>query len=184
MKLLMVLALLSTPTFAKCIQLKKNSPKITWTSFKTLAKVGVSGTFKDVTFSGSNKANSIKEVISNSNFKINTASVFSKNAGRDKKISKFFFSTMKGGHSIQGTVSKVTKKKIFVDFIINETTRTIPLNYSIEKNSLSANGAIDVFDFSMNKELAALNKACSALHEGKTWSDVSIKLTANFESCN
>ena len=183
MKLLLLMSLLSTPIFADCIQLQKNSAKITWTSYKTLAKIGVSGTFKDVSFSKVNKGKTVKDVISKSSFSINTSSVFTKNPGRDNKISKFFFSTMTGGQKIQGKVSKVTQKYIFVDFTINSKTKTIPLPYSIKNNSLNAKGIIDIFDFSMNKELAALNKACFAKHEGKTWNDVEVQVTANFKTC-
>lgn len=36
----------------------------------------------------------------------------------------------------------------------------------------------------MSKELAALNEACKALHEDKTWADVDLKLDAKFDvSC-
>lgn len=180
---LFLLALASAPSFAKCFELKKNSPKIEWTSYKTPAKIGVSGTFKNITFTKVSSASSIKKVIEGAAFTIDTSSVFSKNPGRDKKISNFFFSTMTGGHKIEGTVSKVTKKFITVDFTFNGVTKSVPLKYEIEDKELEAEGHIDLFDFSMNKQLTAINKACFEKHEGKTWSDVEIEIEAKFKKC-
>ena len=66
---------------------------------------------------------------------------------------------------------------------MNGKTLDIPLSYEYKNRKLSAKGVIDVFDFAMSDELAALNKACFALHEGKTWSDVAIGIDAEFTSC-
>jgi polyisoprenoid-binding protein YceI len=180
---IILLSLISAPTFAKCFKLKKNSAKIEWTSYKTPAKAGVSGTFKKVNFTKIAEGPTIKDVIKSASFEVNTSSVFSKDPGRDKKIANFFFSTMAGGHKIVGVVKKVKKKSILVDFTLNGVTKTVPLKYEIDDNELEAEGVIDVFDFSMHKQLAALNKACFAKHEGKTWSDVAIEIEADFTSC-
>ena len=66
---------------------------------------------------------------------------------------------------------------------LNGQTKEVPLTYTFEGNKLEAQGAIDVFDFVLNDQLAEINKACYALHEGKTWNDVGIALSAQFSSC-
>jgi hypothetical protein len=46
----------------------------------------------------------------------------------------------------------------------------------------SATGVIDILDFSAGDALSSINKACSDLHEGKTWSDVTIGFTTKIEA--
>lgn len=156
--------------------------KVKWTAFKTPAKAGVSGIFKKLGMSKRGIGKSLKGVLTGATYKIDTESVFSKNPGRDVKIAKFFFSTLEGGAQISGEILGMypKKKRISLQVKMNDVVKTIPLAYSIHKNKLVAKGYIDIFDFSMGDELKALNKACFAKHEGKTWSDVSIELQAKF----
>jgi hypothetical protein len=37
-----------------------------------------------------------------------------------------------------------------------------------------------VLEFALNDQFNALHKACKTLHEGKTWTDVEISVTADF----
>jgi hypothetical protein len=69
---------------------------------------------------------------------------------------------------------------------MNGITKNVPMNYTFNKGDLSATGNIDILDFSANKALSSINKACFDLHEGKTWSDVAIGFATNikFELCN
>jgi hypothetical protein len=81
-----------------------------------------------------------------------------------------------------GKVLKVTDKKVNVAITLNNKTIEVPLNYTFENNQLVAKGTIDVFDFSLNDQLKKLNKACFALHEGKTWNDVNIEISATTQN--
>ena len=62
---------------------------------------------------------------------------------------------------------------------MNGMHQTVPMTFHYEKGVLQAEGVIDLFDFSANKALSAINKACYDLHEGKTWNDVVIGFSTN-----
>lgn len=172
-----------------CVQLKKDSVEVKWTAFKTPAKVGVSGKLKSVTVTGPKKGKSIQELLEKSSFTIETdkSSVDSKNPARDAKIAKSFFSTLKNKAQITGNISKFSPKKknqFTINLNLNGVKKTLPLSFKVSQLSLKANGFIDVLDYSLGTQLAALNKACFAKHEGKTWSDVEVQLKAQFKNCS
>lgn len=170
---------------ADCVILELPKVKIAWTAFKTPAKAGVSGTFKDISFDRIPQAKSILAALSDSSFNINTQTVATNDLARDKKIATFFFSTMEGGEKISGLVKSVDQKTMTatIAFTMNAKTVLVPLKYSLSKMTLKAEGILDIFDFAMADELRALNEACAAKHEGKTWNDVVISIEAPFKKC-
>jgi polyisoprenoid-binding protein YceI len=159
--------------------LANDSVAIKWTAFKTPAKVGVSGGFKLVEVK-SQKGDDALGSLDGATAKIMTSSVNSKHSARDKKIFTFFFKSMKDGKEINAVVNKVNQKKshLVLDITMNGITKKVPLKYVLSGNDFKAKGHIDILDFAMNGQLASLNKACLAKHQGKTWSDVSLELTA------
>lgn len=175
------LALCVSSLAADCLQLTKDTPKVTWTAFKTPAKAGVNGTFTDTRIT-TKTAKNIQELMNNATFSINTKSSSTKDSARDANINKNFFSLFKAPGQITGKVLKVTDKKVNVAITLNNKTIEVPLNYTFENSQLVAKGTIDVFDFSLNDQLKKLNKACFALHEGKTWNDVNIEISATTQS--
>ena len=85
---------------------------------------------------------------------------------------------------ISGVVNKIDSNYLYVDMTLAGKTVKVPMKYDIEDGELEAEGIIDVLDFALSENLAALNKACYALHEGKTWSDVQIEIESKFSKCN
>jgi hypothetical protein len=69
---------------------------------------------------------------------------------------------------------------------MNKITKKVPMKYSYSDSVFSAKGVIDVFDFSANKALSSINKACFDAHQGKTWNDVTIAFSTHIEAilCN
>lgn len=185
MKKICFALLLLIPVFAnaECLQISDKDLVVKWTAFKTPAKVGVSGEFSKFKFDGKTNGTSIKDIVYGLGLKIDHQSVNTGNESRDGKIAKFFFSTSKNAEII-ARVTKISDKNITLKINMNGVDRDVPMSYSILGNELKAQGVIDVLDFTMNKQLAAINKACYALHEGKTWSDVGLELTAQFKACN
>ncbi|OUR96594.1 hypothetical protein A9Q84_09615 [Halobacteriovorax marinus] len=183
MKFLISFLLLQSITFAACLETTTKDIQVKWTAFKTPEKVGVGGTFKKVKFASKLKGDSITSVIKKAKFSIDSSSVFTKNSARDMKISKFFFKPMMDGAKIEGEVVSMNAKKVVVLFKMNKKSVKVPLNYTVSNNELKASGTLDVLDFSLNSQLAALNKACFAKHKGKTWSDVDVVLMAKFKKC-
>ncbi|EQC52413.1 YceI-like domain protein, partial [Bacteriovorax sp. DB6_IX] len=102
-----------------------------------------------------------------------------KNTGRDKKIVDNFFRDVK----ISGKVTAIKKNMLITEMVMKGKKVKVPMKYTLEGSKLSATGTIDVFDFMMHSNLDAINKACKALHEGKTWNDVNIELKTDLTSC-
>lgn len=180
MKMIMAALLFSTATFANCYQVNNAETKIQWTAFKTAKKAGVGGSFTKFEIKTTKKQGAILDLIKGARFTIDSNSVSTKNEGRDAKIEKFFFQDMK----INGVVTKVDSNYLYVDMTLAGKTVKVPLKYDIEGGELEAEGTIDVLDFGLSKNLSSLNKACLALHEGKTWSDVKVEIESKFSSCN
>ena len=97
---------------------------------------------------------------------------------------------MTSGDLIRGFVTKVmpsseTSGKLNFQLWLNGKINNETLEYKFDKTkrSLVAEGALDVMDYAMSKPLKALNKACYALHKGKTWSDVKLKLEMQLSPC-
>jgi hypothetical protein len=163
----------------KCLyQYQPQTTKLEWTAFKTPKKVGVKVAFKEIqiqTKSGS----SLGELLKGATFIVNPDSLDSGNPDRDKKIKNHFFKLdkpQKEQVTIKGTIAKVESSKVMVDFVINQVKKTVAMDYVLEGEQLKFRGKIDVLDFKLSDSLAAINTACKALHEGKTWSDVELEL--------
>ena len=145
------------------------------------AKAGVKGSLPATKLKLNKSSGSLNDILMKSSISINTKEVATGNKARDKKIAKFFFSTMAGGTNIQASVTKVTKKMVTLSITMNGKTKKVPMSYEVNNGAFKAKGFIDVLDFSLNDELSAINKACKALHEGKTWADVELHLEANLK---
>jgi hypothetical protein len=164
-----------------CFKISSKDIKIKWTAFKTPSKIGVSGHLDTIWPKGPKQAASIEELIKATSLTIGAdgKSVNTKNKARDIKIAKHFFN----GRKITAIVESYTAKKLVLNVTMLGKTRKVRMSSKLKGNKLKAKGHLDVLDFSMSKQLKALNKACFAKHEGKTWSDVSIELTADFTGC-
>jgi len=166
---------------ANCSFSQASNVDVTWKAYKTPMKLGVGGHFKAVDFKSSvAKANDLNTLLAGSSVHIDVASVDSKNKGRDIKLLNEFFKKMSGAGITAKIVSlkkdKDARKTGLVTVVVsmNGVQREVPMRYSFKDGTLSAEGVIDLFDFKAAPALASINKACFALHKGKTWSDVSI----------
>lgn len=150
--------------------------KVTWTAFKTPKKVGVDGTFSKITYSAQ-ESDDLKVFLKSATVEIETASVDSGNKERDEKLGNFFFKLMKNP-LIKAHVQTVQNENtVLVMLSMNKVKKEVTMKYSYENNILTLTGEIDVLNWSLDKSLAAINKACYALHEKKTWSDVALKVS-------
>ena len=165
-----------------CYEISNKTIELKWTAFKTLGKIGVTGSFDKITLGGTLKAAHIPQVVASTTFEIDTTSVNSKKPERDAKLKNFIFKKLNGS-KITGSFGKMAKGILSTKITMNGVTKEVPLSYKLNKNTISANGHIDMFDFAMNKQVKAINKACYALHKGKTWSDVELQLLAKFTTC-
>jgi polyisoprenoid-binding protein YceI len=161
----------------------KEGSTVSWTAFKTPKKVGVGAKFSDFTITAKS-AKTVAEMLDGSTFDINSQSVDSGDKGRDVKIQQFFFKKMLKGTKITGKVLKSTEDMADVEITMNGSKQVVPMNSKFDEKSgkLILNGEIDVLKFGMKSNLAALTKACFEKHEGVTWPDVNIELSANVKT--
>jgi hypothetical protein len=174
----------SSPVIANCnFGLNLSKTKISWTAFKTPKKVGVKAGFDTFTITTDKGANSssIESLVQGASFEVNALSVNSKNPERDTKLKNLFFSKSATPLSISGKVVGMTKNELEVELELNGVKKKLMMNTTIKDNLFTANGKIDVLDFSLNENLSKLNEACKVLHEGKTWSDVEITIESEFD---
>lgn len=173
------LLLISSSLYASCISsIDFSKAQINWTAFKTPAKVGVKGSFKNF------KVNATGNNLDNAEVEIDTSSVYTKNKQRDAKIYKHFFKRMVSSTKIKAKILNFTKSTLDLEVKMNKSTIIVPMDVSIRNGILKANGIIDIFDFNMYKNLKSINYACKELHQGKTWNDVQIELVLKYpKSC-
>lgn len=164
----------SNDTKQECLYKADNGVSVEWKAYKTPEKIGVGGTFDTVVYQAATKqAGNIRDLLLHSSVKIETKSVNSNNKGRDQKLVTAFFSLMTGD-KIVAKIIEVSEHKLVVSVEMNGIEKKVPMHYSYQDGKLHAEGVIDLFDFQASKALQRINKACYALHKGKTWNDVSI----------
>jgi len=172
-----ILAMLFLAASLSALEIQNTTVK--FTAFKTYAKKGVSGIFDKVKVQ-SKQSSDVKSLLSNAVANINTSSVNSGNKGRDiKLVSKFF--DVQNVQNIKVSLSKVEKSSLIATISMNGKTLDIPMSYSMKNSTINAKGTIDLADFDMIPSLKAINKACYALHQGKTWQDVDIYFTIAYK---
>jgi len=154
---------------------------VKWTGFKTAKKVGVSGTFKDITLQ-IQKSDDLSIFLQSSKVEINTASFDSGLDVRNKSIVSTLFS-LKSSEKIMGSISEVNEKDktLRLELIMNEATKSIPMSYEMKDGKITVKGEIDILDFSMSQSYAKFAKECFTLHEGKSYSEVNIEFTLPFK---
>lgn len=184
MKLLLIVApflIISNFSSASCrYSIDPGKTTIKWKAFKTPKKIGVEGEFKKFTINTKN-ASTVNGLIESADFKIDTNSVNTGNKDRDNKIKKFFFNTDKDPLSITGKVKKVKNNTTFAQLKINDQQKNIKFDNKLTESNVTLTSSIDVLSFGLNSNLLAIHNACKALHEGKTWPDVEIKIEASIK---
>jgi len=179
-----------------CILAQKGKVTVAWMAFKTPAKKGVSGVFDNSKYTPiAKEGKNFREILVGSKLSIDTSSVNSKNKSRDAKLVKFFFEKM-SSKKIEAKILAIKADKrvknkprtgvVTLEITMNNITKKVPMKYNYANSIFSAKGFIDLFDFSANKALASINKACFDLHQGKTWNDVTIAFSTHIEAllCN
>lgn len=186
--------LLSSSAFANggCELAQVGAVNVEWTAYKSAKKVGVGGTFDNVTYKSVAKSGeNFRSILVGSSVSIDTKSVNTKNESRDATLSKFFFEMInqknievkivdiKADKSEKGAPRKGT---LSVEIEMNGIKKVVPMKYSFSDGLFAADGVIDILDFKADKALASIAKECFDLHEGKTWSEVSIGFKTKIEA--
>ncbi len=177
--------MLNWSAWGECVSLKTQDIELKWSAFKTPFRQEVSGQFKDLKLrkKGSDlelvKAQDLHTLLEDLEVEIKTSSLTTGIAQRDQHIKEYFFKDM----LIKARLGKASDKEVHADILMNQKLSHTRLQLKVNKNKVEALGYIDILDFQMSDALAALTKQCFALHEGKTWSDVRLEITAQTKGC-
>jgi len=191
MKKLALTLLIVSIAFVSCKK-KVEKPKFTysvnpktsvikWTAYKTTEKIPVSGTFKTIEIVNAKEVNSPKEALNGIEFKIPVNSIDSKNEGRDAKLVKDFFGSMKDTDYLSGTIKLNDNDKGFVHLKMNGIGKDFPITYVTSDQIIEINATMNLDNWQAQAAIDALNKVCFDKHKGpdgisKTWSDVTLNI--------
>lgn len=183
MRLLLTIFFLlaSSSTYAR-LCLDQESIKLQWTGYKTATKAPVSGSFTNVKFEGKTQATTLNEIIKDATMTIDLTGPISGDPARDTNLTKYFFNLV--GKQATATITNINRGYAWANLKLGSKTIEVALRPELVGEQLSLKGTIDLFDFALTQALQSLNKACRALHEGKTWNDVAIEVTAKITKCD
>lgn len=161
----------------------KDSTKVSFTAYKTTAKVPVGGQFKTIGISNTKTGGTPLEALAGTEFSIPVSSLFTNDVTgtRDPKLLKFFFGAMKDTELISGVFKTTLDDKCSIDVTMNGETANIPLEYTMDtETNITFNGTLNLEDWNALDAVVSINKACKELHTGtdgvsKTWSDVEVQ---------
>lgn len=166
----------------KTIQYEVNSSRTTieWTAFKTTAKAAVKGKFTTLNLANSKPASTPIDAYKDLEFSIPVSSIFTENEDRDNKLKEFFFGAMANTELLSGKFTFDAENKCNLSITMNDTTHSIPVEYTVEGNKVSFKGSLNLTDWNGANAIASINKACFDLHKGddgvsKTWDEVLIE---------
>ena len=164
------------------------STTIGFGAFKFTEKKEVKGGFLKFEVDSTKEGNDVLEVFMNAKFKIDIASLDTKDAGRDFNIKSAFFGKMDSTSFITGKVDVIigTAKQMVLKLKMNNIEKNVPLDYHINDDQIILTGKINLNDFKAQKALASLNTTCKDLHKGSdgksvTWPEVNIYVSTTLK---
>ena len=170
---LSVALLASTLNASQCVNIE--NVNIGWTSYKTMAKIGVSGTFNDVKLTKSIDTSTINSALVGTKVSINMKDINAKADIKTTNILKFFVPEL-STQGINATITKVSDKSLALEVMLNGKKQTVPMKYTLDSGVMQASGVIDARDFGIEGALKNLNQNVAG-HKNKGWLDIAI----NFE---
>ncbi len=167
----------------KVYTISPEDTKVTWTAYKTTAKVPVTGSFNNLIIENKKSDSTIMEALNELKFNLPVNSLFSQSAIRDSKIKKFFFGTMLKTAAIEGTIYLENSTSGKVRITMNGISHDLPITYTVNGQTVNMKATLNLDNWKAQLALEALNEACEDLHAGsdgitKTWTDVKIDVDA------
>ena len=152
---------------------------VTWTSYKTMAKIGVGGNFSDTALEGLTKnAPTAQAMLKDAKVTLSLKKLDAHNPTKNSNIAEFFVSNL-SSEAIRASIVSIDKKKLIIAITLNKKTLNIPMNYIQNASHIKAEGFIDALDFDLVPALRTLNKNVSG-HKNKGWNDISIAFDIPF----
>lgn len=163
---------------------------LTWTAYKTSAKIGVSGSFDEFNITPGKETGSPTELMNQLSFSIPVSTTNSGNEERDPKIIESFFGVMMNTENITGTFTEINGNdsagSVKINISMNDVSNDVVGNYSVNGNEVKILANLNLLDWKADSSLTALNEVCSDLHKGedgtsKLWPDVAIEITSKLK---
>ncbi|MCB9246027.1 MAG: YceI family protein [Flavobacteriales bacterium] len=161
-----------------------------WTAFKTMAKLGVKGTFKDIAVTAGSEAGSVTELLNGLHFELNTGSTWTDNPERDGKIVQHFFGVLAEPTLISGDILRVegtdSAGTAVIRVRLNGMEQEVSGSYVLLDTKLELKAALDVVNWEAQKGIDSLNQVCYDLHKGedgisKLWPNVDVVVTSTLK---
>lgn len=157
-----------------------------WTAFKTSSKIGVPGSFNEITITADESEDPI-EVIESMSFTMKTATVETNNEERDGKIAEHFFNTINTPEITGNVVEVFDDGTAKIKVTMNTISFVVKGDYTFENNRFTFTSSIDVSNWNAMAGIEALNTVCKDLHTGddgvsKLWSEVALKFSTKLVS--
>jgi len=159
-----------------------------WTGYKTSAKVGVKGSFNEMTITGDESSDDAIALLESLSFTMSTATVETADEARNKKIAESFFGVMESTEMITGNVKKLSDDgKAVISITMNGVAADIDGIYTLEDGKFEFTSSVDVSMWSAIDALSSLSAVCSEKHTGddgelKTWSEVGLMFSTQLTS--
>ena len=191
--ILSILIIMSFSYGNGCLLVQSGDLNVSWTGYKTIDKIGVSGVFTDIDYRPNQKeGKNFEELFVGSSVAINLEKIDTKNEARDKNLVKNFFSLLAGDRINAKIVAiKADKKEkgkrvyhgdLDVNLTMNNRSRVIPMRYSYHKGKFEAKGTLNIYAFDGDMPLRNLSNSCRKLHKGVTWFEVAIAFNTTIEA--
>ena len=164
------------------------SSEFEWTGYKTSAKIGVKGSFNEITITGDESSDDAITLLESLSFTMATATVETADEARNKKIANSFFGAMEATEMITGNVKKLSDDgKAVISITMNGVSADIEGTYTLEDGKFEFTSSVDVSMWNAMDALASISAVCSEQHTGddgelKTWSEVGLMFSTQLTS--
>ena len=163
--------------------LDTQNTKVKCTAYRYPSKNGVEVTFKKFTVTKLKPTKGVKaSILNKAEFKVSTKDLDTGNATRNSRIVNYFFKNMLDTDYITGTLTITDDKKGVVDLTMNQKTEKLNFDYTIKDNIMDITvEKMNIDNWNVSRAFTAFSNICNAVHQGKTWKDVDIKLKIAFK---
>lgn len=159
--------------------------KAGFTAYKSPKMLAVGGTFNNIVFKFK-KGDSIATQLEGASATMEANAINLGDAAKDASLKANFFSQFKKDKKGKQLIRVVFREVVagenlgtmLASVSMNGKSQKVSMQYTIQDGTLTAKGVIDVLDFGLSEAFAKLAKACEALHEGRSWTQVEIYFSA------
>ena len=156
-----------------------DSTTVSWTAFKTTEKIGVGGKFDTVNVTGTQDSEEVNGVFNSASFSIPVSSINTANPDRDMKIRKFFFGSLAGSETLEGSLVSLADGKGVVAISMNGVSKEVEMDFTVDGEVVELETTINVGEWNAQAGIDALNTECYELHMAgdgvsKLWPEVKI----------